>query len=97
MEIAVKKNTTFNLGRILATPVALSTIQHAGENAHDYLNRHARGDWGEVCVDDKAINDQALIDGDRLVSAYTLKSGEKIWIITEADRAATTILLPDEY
>jgi hypothetical protein len=97
MEVADKKSIHFTLGRILATPVALRSLQYGGENAHEFLARHARGDWGEVCNDDKAINNQALIDGDRLVSSYILKSGEKIWVITEADRSATTMLLPEEY
>jgi hypothetical protein len=60
------------------------------------LNKHISGDWGDVCAEDKATNDQALKDGDRVLSAY--KVGDvKIWIITEYDRSYTTILLPEEY
>lgn len=69
-----------------------------GEDRLEYIARHARGDWGIVDADDKRANDDALKVGARLLSAYMLRDGTtKIWIITEADRSATTILLPDEY
>ena len=87
----------FELGQIRATPGALKAIQESGEDALSFFARHARGDWGVVYAADKDANDRALIDGERLVSAYILKSGEKIWLISEADRSASTFLLPDEY
>ena len=59
--------------------------------------RHACGDWGTVCPDDALANDEALEEGERLLSAYKLRDGTKVWIITEADRSSTCILLPDEY
>lgn len=59
--------------------------------------RHLTGDWGDVCEEDEGLNDQALIDGDRLFSVYDEGNGSKIWIITEADRSATTVLFPDDY
>lgn len=63
-----------------------------------YVSRHARGDWGDVCDEDKRLNDRARKDASRLLSAYTLMDGTtRVWIITEADRSATTVLLPDEY
>nr|DAT40657.1 MAG TPA: hypothetical protein [Caudoviricetes sp.] len=63
------------------------------------LNRHINGDWGNMCDEDKATNEEALVDGLRLMSVYKRKDhpDDTIWIITEADRSATTILLPDEY
>jgi len=61
------------------------------------MSRHHRGDWGDLDEEDKAANDQALIDGGRLFSAYHSATGIKVWIITEADRSATTVLLPSEY
>lgn len=63
------------------------------------LNRHLNGDWGNICEEDKAQNEEALVDGLRLMSVYKRKDhpDDTIWIITEADRSATTILLPDEY
>ena len=63
----------------------------------DLLRRHASGDWGDLSPEDLRANEEALKDGDRLLSAYNLKSGVKLWVITEADRSSTCILLPDEY
>lgn len=62
----------------------------------DCLHRHAQGDWGEVCEEDKAQNDLALERGERILSSYTV-SGKTIWIITEWDRSVTTILFPEDY
>ena len=63
----------------------------------ELLSRHARGDWGSVCEEDAELNNQALIDGSRLLSSYSLKDDTKLWIITEADRSSSTLLLPEEY
>jgi hypothetical protein len=92
----------FSLGQIVATPGALEALQMAGQSASEFLQRHARGDWGEVCDEDRQANEQALLDGSRLLSVYRTSLGEKIWLITEAvddsgDRVATTLLLPSEY
>lgn len=87
----------FTLGRLVATPGALDALARTGENPLRYLARHATGDWGEVDADDQAANDQALVDGERLLSAYRLTDGTRLWIITEADRSASTLLLPEEY
>jgi hypothetical protein len=87
----------FSLGDVVATPGALEAIQESNEEASVYLDRHVRGDWGIVNAPDASLNDTALRDGARIFSAYLLQSGVRIWIITEADRSATTVLLPDEY
>ena len=92
----------FSLGQIVATPAALKAIEEAGQSPAFFLDRHSQGDWGEVDDGDKALNDAALVDGSRLLSAYRTLKGERIWIITEAEdddgkRAATTILLPEQY
>jgi len=63
----------------------------------DFLVRHVRGDWGEVCEEDRQENELALQQGFRLLSVYTTQVGEKLWVITEADRRATTVLLPSDY
>jgi hypothetical protein len=92
----------FSLGRVVATPGSLDALATAGQTAEELLNRHHRGDWGDLDDSDAGQNDEALQDGSRLLSAYHLKTGAKIWIITEAaddhgNRSATTLLLPDEY
>lgn len=97
-----KLRLKFSVGQVLCTPGALEALQKSGQAASEFLQRHARGDWGEVCEDDCRLNDEALIDGSRLLSAYRTALGEKLWIITEAvddsgSRSATTLLLPSEY
>jgi len=87
----------FRLGQVVATPPALAEFATAGEAPSTYINRHVRGDWGIVDNDDQQANEDALRDGDRILSAYHLSTGVKIWIITESDRSATTVLLPDDY
>ena len=85
----------FALGQIVATPNALSTISNP--EIQSALSRHLAGDWGNICAEDQAANERALVDGSRLLSAYRTKLGVKFWIITEWDRSATTILLPEDY
>jgi hypothetical protein len=87
----------FSLGQIVATPGALAALEQAGHGAHEFLTRHVVGDWGELDADDRRENEVSLRAGFRLLSAYPLPTGEKLWIITEADRSATTLLLPSEY
>lgn len=88
----------FPLGQTVATPGALAALSEAQESPLPYLARHARGDWGEVGPEDWRANNAALVSGDRLLSAYTLAmTKERLWIITEADRSYTTLLLPEEY
>ena len=84
------------LGKVLATPGALKLLVDAGGRPFDYLARHATGDWGELCAFDRRQNEIALRDGYRVLSSYDVPAG-KVWIITEADRSITTILLPEEY
>ncbi len=85
----------FPLGRVVSTPGALEVL--APEELLVLLRRHQSGDWGEVDAHDRRANNRALKDGTRVLSSYTTSGGEKVWIITEADRAATCILLPEEY
>ena len=90
------------LGQIIATPGALVALAVAGTSPSTLLRRHAAGDWGDIDAHDRAANDAALRDGSRLLSAYIIAEGVKGWIITEAadadgHRAATTLLLPEEY
>lgn len=85
------------LGRIVATPGALKALQEAGQDPMELLQRHQSGDWGELCEEDKRENEFSLKKGCRLLSAYTTKKGCKIWLITESDRSATSLVLPHEY
>lgn len=93
----------FELGQIVATPGAIEAC--TPEHMQACLARHVRGDWGNICKDDWALNFEALMQGDRLLSAYAIDPtkpakgfGENcLWIITEADRSVTTFLLPEEY
>ncbi len=87
----------FKLGQTVATPGAMEALREAGQSAGTFLARHQSGDWGEVSSDDAAENELSVEKGFRIISAYTLNSGVKIWVITEADRSATTVLLPSEY
>ncbi len=84
------------LGRVVATPGALKLLSEAGEDPFDYLTRHASGDWGELCTFDRRQNEIALREGLRIFSSYKTTGG-RCWIITEADRSVTTILVPEEY
>ncbi len=97
-----KSQPEFCFGQLLITPGALEALQNAGQSATEFLNRHVQCDWGDLCEEDREANEQALLDGSRILSAYRTSLGERIWIITEAaddsgHRAATTILLPSEY
>ena len=87
----------FPLGRVVATPGAIQALEEAGQMPQVFLRRHVQGDWGEVCAEDKRLNDASVKDGTRILSAYYTSLKEKLWVITEADRSATTLLLPSEY
>lgn len=87
----------FPLGQLAATPGALAALAATGENAAEYLRRHQAGDYGCVDDEDRMANDAAVRCGERVFSAYLLTDGVKVWVITEADRSSTTVLLPDEY
>ena len=86
---------SFRLGQTVITPGALEALSHG--DVLVALTRHASGDWGDVCVEDRQSNEQALQHGARLLSAYHSTCGVKFWIITEWDRSVTTVLLPEEY
>lgn len=87
----------FLLGRTVATPGALDALEGAGQSASEFLTRHQSGDWGDLSEEDRQENEFSVDKELRIFSAYHTRLGEKIWIITEADRSTTTILLPSEY
>lgn len=85
------------LGQVVSTPGCLDAFAATGQSPDEFLARHVKGDWGELTEEGRQANDDALVDGSRILSSYKLKNGTKIWIITEWDRSATTCLLPEEY
>lgn len=87
----------FKLGRILATPGALEVIADARISIVDLLIKHLRGDFGEIAESDRAENELAIATGKRILSSYVLVNRQTIWLVTEADRSATTFLLPGDY
>jgi hypothetical protein len=87
----------FTLGQIGATPGALEAFERTGQNPLEYIARHWTGNWGELDDEDKEENEFSVEKGLRILSAYNLSDGTRVWVITEADRSATTILLPEEY
>jgi hypothetical protein len=89
----------FALGRVVITANAQQTLQQRGQYhiVATMLGRHALGDWGELDPEDIAANNAALRDGSRLLSAYRFDDSFKVWVITAANRSATTILLPEDY
>jgi hypothetical protein len=93
----LRKRRVFELGHILATPGALAALQKAGQEPHDFLARHVACDWGDLSDEDQKANEYSLEHGLRLLSSYRTNAGDKLWIITESDRTATTLLLPEEY
>jgi hypothetical protein len=91
------KPGTFALGQLLMTPGASEAMLTAQHVPPEFLLRHVHGEWGELCAEDRRENERALRVGSRLLSAYRMRTEEKLWIITEWDRSATTLLLPEEY
>jgi hypothetical protein len=87
----------FPLGRVVATPGALGALEKAEQLPAEFLDRHVNGDWGDVPDADKQENALSVEQGFRILSAYTTSAGDKIWILTEADRSATILMLPEEY
>jgi hypothetical protein len=87
----------FELGVCYMTPGAIVALVYNRLSAVALLRRHVSGDYGDLCAEDRAANEAALRTGARILSSYPLADGQKVWIITEADRSATTILTPDEY
>ncbi|MBK5119213.1 hypothetical protein IQ288_04890 [Burkholderia sp. R-69980] len=86
----------FRLGQIVATRGVLKHLEHHGIQADPYLRRHVCGDWGNVPPDDALANERAVVHGARILSSYEV-AGERVWVITEADRSVTTLIFPSEY
>jgi hypothetical protein len=87
----------FPLGRVVATPEALSALEKAEQLSAEFLDRHVNGDWGDVSEADKQENEVSIEQGFRILSVYITSAGDRIWVLTEADQSVTTILLSSEY
>jgi len=93
----ISKQPAFELGQIVATPGALAALKKAGQQPCEFLTRHVNREWGDLDEEDRKENEYSLEHGFRLLSAYKTNAGDRLWIITEADRSVTTLLLPEEY
>jgi predicted acetyltransferase len=91
------KKPLFELGQTVATPGAIEALQQAGISAASLLRRHQCGDWGDLEDEDLSENKRALNQWARIFSSYQITEATKIWVITEADRSVTTVLLPEDY
>ena len=87
----------FPLGQVVAILGALSGLEKAEQLPAEFLDRHVNGDWGDVLDADRQENEYSVAQGFRILSAYTTSAGDRIWVLTEADRSATIILVPEEY
>ena len=92
-----RTQTLFPLGQVVATPGALEALEKAQTSPSELLTRHVGGDFGEIDSEDWQTNLDSIQEDARILSAYRLKTGENLWVITEADRSSTCILRPDEY
>jgi hypothetical protein len=87
----------FELGRVVATPGALEALERSSQRPGEFLMKHARGEWGDLDEHDAEANRIAVREGGRIVSSYKTRLGDRLWVITEADRSSTCLLLPEEY
>ncbi len=92
-----ERKPLFDLGQLIATPGALAALEKSRQSPMDFLTRHVTGDWGDLCEEDRKENQFSLGKDFRLLSSYETNAGDRLWIITESDRAHTTLLLPEEY
>jgi hypothetical protein len=96
-QVRREQRVLFSLGQVYATPGALECLQQQGTTPLELIKRHVSGDWGELDAEDRAENNRALTNGTRILSNYPFSADLRIWVITEADRSSTTLLLPSEY
>lgn len=93
----VSQAVKFPLGNLYLTPGAQAAIEEADQTFFTFVNRHQAGDWGDVPPEDAKENEFSVENDLRILSSYRTNRNEKLWVITEADRSATTVLLPSEY
>ncbi len=88
---------TFELGRCVGTHAAIAFLTESGVDPSTLLARHQAGDWGDIDPEDKGLNEMSVQNGSRILSVYQVRPDQAVWVLTEAGRHATTILLPQEY
>ena len=91
------KKQLFELGKVVATPGALELLERHSMTPMQLLHRHCTGDFGNLCEEDKEANNEAIWNGTRILSSYQISESDRLWVITEADRSSTCLLLPEEY
>jgi len=91
------KAPLFPFGQIVITPAALAALRKAGQGPQEFLTRHAHGDWGDLCDEDRTENQFSLEHGFQLFSSYQTNAGDELWIITDNHFSITTVPLPEEY
>ena len=92
-----ERKPLFDLGQFVATPGALVALEKSGQSPTEFLERHVKGDRGELSEDDRKENQLSVEKGFRILSSYKTHAGARLWVITEGSRCHTTILLPEEY
>lgn len=97
LEVLNEKALLFPLRNVYLTVGAKEALEESNQQPSEFLQKHQTGDWGDICEDDRQENELSLKEGFRMLSSYKTTQGEKLWLITEADRSSTTILLPSEY
>ena len=97
MESSREAQAKFELGNVVATPGAIELLVGAGRSPVEFIARHVTGDWGDLDEHDRLVNEQALLHGGRILSSYIVVGDQRLWLLTESDRSATTLLLPSEY
>jgi hypothetical protein len=97
LETLNESKVLFPLGKVYLTIGAQDALEESSQLPNEFLARHQKGDWGLICEDDKRENELSLLEGFRILSSYQTLQGERLWLITEADRLSTTLLLPSEY
>ena len=95
--VGIAKRPLFPLGHVCATPAAMDLMEQLSLSPLEFIVRHVFGDWGQVCQDDREANQAALQNGTRLLSAYEVSDGQRLWVLTEADRSVTTLMCPSDY
>ena len=97
LEMLNESNVLFSLGSVYLTIGAKEALTESSQLPNEFLARHQSGDWGDICEDDKRENELSVKEGFRILSSYKTSKDVKLWLITEADRSSTTLLLPEDY